>query len=1030
MVKKIPGVYASTGTTYKGDWLSKLGIGYDSFTNWDSNSFYSELYYVMEAMKLSPISLGFRLEGLNNLRGVENEEQNQSNEIHKQWKKVIEELNLKTQGKDGPMDGAFWLRLFESAPIFYNFDKSSAKDIREMIRNFMRDPLRVAEKVCGDYPINIQRALDMAPNEFLTPSDMGFPIIVEVRLPTVVSIKGRINVDCVALAPSVNVDLKTSYASQYIGWVGLINPFNDEYVLTGIDQSSVTNIPMVASLKMDVMTKQVSLYWKPVPSDVNRPHYLGHFHVRPFTAVSKVLDLTPVTLNQNIKYIRSKEEPKKSEQTFGETLGLGFKTVIHTESKYNDFRSALDTLKLYNYNVLNVMRFSGTVPALSESGNPSVRRHEFCLIYEPDQSSTKEIKFDLRIIPTMEEQVKLYRENSRDESIQPNPDEEDFESYEKERQHLKEESELTQKRDFAVDFSATLIGSRARTWAYQLTAGTEEANRQDRNVSIKKYQWHAELLYKSDSWKQVWVEGEIEIPLLPYNKDVNQIDDVKLTVKNTISFGQKPVAESSIKVEAQAKISNKQREFSQQSEETRKCQKLREQNVESAERSYECKIAQIQAQSLDKVEFEIEYQNVAENVKQIESRLIESLKRILWPFLQRINQDEGRNVSDNKVQGEIRFNQHTPSFDMELKRKEEIISFKKIRVPYPLNKVLPLKAARKSDALVTRALMGDSAAPVCKVDHLELITYFNKTLPFRIDYCFHLLSGDCSDARKFGILIRNMKPGNRREMRVFLGDLMIVLSPERKERGGNSVHFKQISVYFEEVEASIPYGQWMPINYKGRTFGNIFKSNENIIEVKAPEYNTHFIFDGFNLTMFGEPSIKKDLCGLCGTFEVKNNLQLTGPGQCVYSKPELQVESYKVKNSLLCEDTETDNNRWIERQQQKEKRQCVKYQETPTQLKKSLKEQSGKCTVPRHAVLRRQGQVCFSKKQVLQCSTICSPVDGKMTTKSVSFACIPTSKLADDLIKKANSGKPLPEVRSLRTDFEAEVEQPKKCSAF
>ena len=70
-----------------------------------------------------------------------------------------------------------------------------------------------------------------------------------------------------------------------------------------------------------------------------------------------------------------------------------------------------------------------------------------------------------------------------------------------------------------------------------------------------------------------------------------------------------------------------------------------------------------------------------------------------------------------------------------------------------------MKAGENNLYLAAKKVVGDSVAPVCKVEETSLTTYENRTWAFHIDYCFHLLSGDCSADRKFGIMTRTMKPG-------------------------------------------------------------------------------------------------------------------------------------------------------------------------------------------------------------------------------------------------------------------------------
>ena len=110
--------------------------------------------------------------------------------------------------------------------------------VREKIDEILRNPVSVKNKICGTFPLNYQGTVDLSPSEFLIASDMGFPINIEVHMPVVMSLRGNFEVNCNPISPSVSLKAKNVYASQFIGWVGTINPFDNEYVLTGIDQHS------------------------------------------------------------------------------------------------------------------------------------------------------------------------------------------------------------------------------------------------------------------------------------------------------------------------------------------------------------------------------------------------------------------------------------------------------------------------------------------------------------------------------------------------------------------------------------------------------------------------------------------------------------------------------------------------------------------------------------------------------------------------------------------------------------------------
>ena len=76
--------------------------------------------------------------------------------------------------------------------------------------------------------------------------------------------------------------------------------------------------------------------------------------------------------------------------------------------------------------------------------------------------------------------------------------------------------------------------------------------------------------------------------------------------------------------------------------------------------------------------------------------------------------------------------------------------------------------------------------------------------------------------------------GNRRELKVFLGDLMMVMTPSRRH---HTPTFDQIQITLEDEETNVPSGTWSTITYKGKEYGSIYRSSDNVIQVqKFPPY--------------------------------------------------------------------------------------------------------------------------------------------------------------------------------------------------
>merc|ERR1711862_828441 len=93
----------------------------------------------------------------------------------------------------------------------------------------------------------------------------------------------------------------------------------------------------------------------------------------------------------------------------------------------------------------------------------------------------------------------------------------------------------------------------------------------------------------------------------------------------------------------------------------------------------------------------------------------------------------------------------------------------------------------------------------------------------------------------------------------------------------------------------------------------------------------------------------------------------------MYSKPEIEAAAYRISNSPSGCEAQKPLAQSIKDQLQMESSQCQKPTFIPTKISKSLKTQTGQCTILKYAVLRRPGQICISKKAVTQCAAGCQP---------------------------------------------------------
>merc|ERR1719188_2113722 len=134
-----------------------------------------------------------------------------------------------------------------------------------------------------------------------------------------------------------------------------------------------------------------------------------------------------------------------------------------------------------------------------------------------------------------------------------------------------------------------------------------------------------------------------------------------------------------------------------------------------------------------------------------------------------------------------------------------------------------------------------------------------------MDDCFHLLSGDCSKAMSYGVLVRSLEssssysPESKKEVKIFIGRTDVTMRPESEQ---------------------------------GHIIAKIIKSKDKVVILKSSKISV--FFDGKRVKLEGSNLLKNKLCGLCGDNNNKKVGDVPSPRQCLLSKPKLEVASYRV----------------------------------------------------------------------------------------------------------------------------------------
>merc|ERR1719290_408156 len=289
LAKPYPGIISSTFNYFVADMLTNLGIGYQAHTASINTEQSHVFYHKLERFFLNaadvPLEFAVQVGGLRNV--------------------VLEAL---IWGRSNDIQ-------FAIASPMLNAEYIVAK-LQEIIKT---NPMSLVEKakakVCGQTPFNVNYAFEYLPYKAIVPSEMGFPIFIESQATGLIHARGDLALKCNSPVPELEATIIKKAAYSYSGYVGHICPFTHQLMAAGVDTHRSTNVPVQASIKLELTTGTVKVEAKQLASVTPQMTAVDimHFHVKPFTTLKPnlLIDLIPIALSPATKVIKS-QSPRKA----------------------------------------------------------------------------------------------------------------------------------------------------------------------------------------------------------------------------------------------------------------------------------------------------------------------------------------------------------------------------------------------------------------------------------------------------------------------------------------------------------------------------------------------------------------------------------------------------------------------------------------------------------------------------------------------------------------------------------------------
>merc|ERR1712223_1443941 len=700
-----------------------------------------------------------------------------------------------------------------------------------------------------------------------------------------------------------------------------------------------------------------------------------------------------------------------------------------------------------------MIRFTGVdALSLTATGLPSVH-HESKLVVLPRSSSTKEVEFVLKWgVATKEKgQPMLYHIMKPSENtlfkIVSKPVGEMREQPRRQEmvKSMMEKLQITSEGK-AITFSVSTIlkGNRPRTFSYSGTVGTGQSG-----LTSK---WDLELMSERTS-RKICVRGDISIP--PFSIwNLNNIlsENPVFHFHNTLGYGRE--CESKVVINGYAKTSESMKHLARETPEAKEFEHLRSKGTPMVELSKLAEIVRRQSSVLNVFDYKVKFVNVDDRVTKLTQRALEALEFVWMPYsvskdsqgwwpvssgvsrlpIESSIETAGSGYGYDNFEMEVRTTVHPTrgSYDVEITnvtRPEQKYKYRDVPMPYPFTYFYPASYVTNPVSTGIKAVTGKPVFPVCTLEGKHISTFDNRTTKADMDDCFHLLSGDCSKAMSYGVLVRSLEssssysPESKKEVKIFIGRTDITMRPE-----GEHVIVKVNGSPIEvpTVERHSIRGE------QGHIVAKIIMSKDKVVILKSSKISVYF--DGKRVKLEGSNLLKNKLCGLCGDNNNKKIGDVPSPRQCLLSKPKLEVASYRVSlPSKQCSPLPGHLRAELERETER----CIRFSPKPTSGISSAYRQSeslyssGECMKFHHEIVDKytRNELCFSMIPILECGSSCHP--SGVGEKRVSFTCMSKSdRRTQHIAEKIRRGEVVHELKNLPVTFSAERPMPVECKPY
>ena len=916
LAKPMPALLA-TNAVYSG-YLENLEIGAYMLNSVMAGQSVTEIYhkteYFLKQVQTTPMEFSVYAGGFKPVaKKLMNHFVQDSKTLHPELRELIEKLQILPR-EETPFQAGAWLRLSDDINFAVEFNQDHIEQFTSKVLKAVKDSgLSIMNKICGRTPINYHNVFEELPYVSLVPSDIGLPIFVESQMTYFYSVQGELNLECSFNKPSASVELATKMSYSYNGQAGTVNPFTQEMLMAGINIHRASNLPVKTTIELEPQQGQfkISMSQNTQVTSNSQNIDVHHYHVKPYTVQKPAIfkDLTPAVSHPNMKYVHSKASRKNYSASFGQKLGLDMSYNVETECDVFDAKTLVDTYGTnFNYNPVAFSWFSlFSETALTAEGKPTARYHRYTLVHNPSSSSTKGAEMTINMSLASKELNKESRKismQSRQQSMQSQRLQQSSRTDQRLEDCLRK---LDSKLSYAVNaqVQAKLIGGQQKTYSYSITAGAGQ--------NTMEHKWNLHFENDEDQYmKRLCVDGQMRYPTTPSS-------EARFKYNNRFGFGQ-TCDQYYVNVEGNTQVSSKQREFSSNSEESKKCHRATEEEERYRQKIKSIRVEDLESEKVREEKYKLEKRHSEEALKKIkfcskkveQSRTLDEtdftvtysqdmpscvnrwarsantiLKAVFFPYMSKV----AESTQSNQIQAKLYFHQTSNTATIQVESPVDTVVFRNVRLG-SLGYVCPFIAGQSPVERSYKKLTGSPLLGKCVIGKGYIQSFDKKTYSYQIDECDHVISADCSKNPSHSILTKEVN--GLKHITIYQGPTKIQLRPAHAYSSYVDEYILTVDGKQVQLKKNEKISFWPQSNPSEEL--TCFWSSDNYVQISTSSARvTHHGQE----VVVEEKSLSADgsHCGLCGDYNSDKRADIKSPKQCVLSSIKLSAMSYRSKSS-------------------------------------------------------------------------------------------------------------------------------------